>query len=76
MSQESASYPPLDYVHIESWSRYLLGNVLTLMDASFADVQQRKAVKDLIKKQFRDNLTDIAQACSLNRTVNSDPLIK
>lgn len=33
---------------------YLLGRVLTIIDASVIDSDQRKAVKDLIKGEFND----------------------
>lgn len=33
---------------------YLLGRVLTVVDASFSDVEQRKAMKDVIKTIFYD----------------------
>ena len=38
----------------DTQTRYLLGKVLTVVDASFPDREQRKAVKDLIKQQFYD----------------------
>ena len=35
----------------------LLGRVLTIVDASFTDQEQRKAVKDLVKNAFHGDLT-------------------
>ena len=33
---------------------YLEGKILTIVDASFSDLEQRNAVKDLTKKMFRE----------------------
>lgn len=38
----------------ETQTRFLLGKVLTVVDAAFSDKEQRKAVKDLVKQQFRE----------------------
>lgn len=42
----------LSVVDTEYGMNYLLGNVLTIVDASIIDPVQRKAVKDLIKNKF------------------------
>ena len=39
----------------------LLGDILTIVDASFQDVVQRKAVKDLVKQKFYSRMDWIAQ---------------
>ena len=39
-------------VYINEEERYRLGKVLTIIDASFADTEQRKAVKDLINNMW------------------------
>lgn len=41
---------------IEPQMRYLLGDVLTIIDASIQDHTQRKAMKDLIKGKFWDRM--------------------
>jgi hypothetical protein len=33
---------------------FLEGKILTIVDASFSDLEQRNAVKDLVKKMFRE----------------------
>lgn len=40
------------YALCETNARYLLGRILTVIDASSGDEKQRKAIKDLIKQQF------------------------
>jgi len=40
---------------LDEWrddKKYFLGRVLTIIDASIADVQQRKAIKDLVEQAF------------------------
>lgn len=39
---------------IDSQLRFLEGKVLTVVDAAFSDREQRKAVKDLTRQQFRE----------------------
>jgi hypothetical protein len=41
-----------DLIPVVSYDRinYLVGKLLTVVDASFSDMEQRKAVKDLIKQ--------------------------
>lgn len=44
-------------------NRFLLGKVLTIIDAAVPDKQQNKAVKDIIKQQFRDQEKWVYQIC-------------
>lgn len=37
---------------IQIQMNYFLGDILTIMDACFQDIEQRKAIKDLIKQAF------------------------
>lgn len=37
-------------------ARYLQGQLLTLVDASFSDKEQRKAFKDVLSKTFWDGI--------------------
>lgn len=60
----------LAYDEVESWVRYLSGNIYTLIDASFSDPQQRKAVKDLARKQFGEHLRELAIRANLNRSID------
>lgn len=53
----------LDYQAIESQCFFLKGKVLTVIDASIADKQQGKAVKDLIHQQFNEQLDWIHHLC-------------
>ncbi len=39
-------------VYINDKERYLLGRVLTIIDASIADPEQRKAIKDLVNGEW------------------------
>lgn len=39
---------------VDSRLRFLEGKVLTIVDAAFSDREQRKAVKDLTRQQFRE----------------------
>lgn len=43
-----------NYFSIESQLKYLQGRVLTLIEASLTDLEQRKATKDLAKSLFSD----------------------
>ena|SRR4028118_433642 len=40
------------YQIFETQLNFLMGKVLTVVDASYSDREQRKAVKDLMKQQF------------------------
>ena len=53
----SKIYPAYEQCHnlLQDSHSYLLGRVLTVMDAAFSDPVQRKAVKDLIKSEFNDS---------------------
>ena len=44
------------YQTVETQVKYLQGKVLTVIDASFSDERQLKAVKDLINKSFSEQL--------------------
>lgn len=39
----------------------LLGKVLTIIDASYSDIQQRQAVKDLVKQAFYNQVDWLLQ---------------
>lgn len=47
----------------EVQSRFLLGKILTIMDAAIADLTQRKALKDLIKQQFYEQQKHVHNIC-------------
>lgn len=44
----------LSYDSVITQTGFLQGKVLTVIDASYSDVIQRKAVKDLLREIFRD----------------------
>lgn len=44
--------------------RFLLGRVLTIIDASIADPRQNKAIKDVIKGEFIDKLSHVSDVLS------------
>lgn len=41
---------------IQTQMKFFHGDILTIIDASFSDKEQRKAVKDLVNKCFRDKI--------------------
>ena len=53
----------LDYSAIESQLQFLKGKVLTVVDASFSDERQVKAVKDLVKNAFSEQIAYVGQLC-------------
>lgn len=54
----------LPYGSIETQVKYLQGKVLTVIDASFSDERQLKAVKDLVNKTFSEQLDWIYEVAS------------
>lgn len=38
---------------------HIIGRLLTVVDATFSDPQQRKAQKDLVKREVRDWMDDL-----------------
>lgn len=54
----------LNYFQVESQVKFLQGKVLTVIDASYSDKEQRKAVKDLVKSAFSIQLAWILQLCA------------
>jgi hypothetical protein len=57
MSKLSPSFKLRNYL-IDIWRddrKYFLGRVLTIIDASIADPEQRKGIKDLIQEVFYGN---------------------
>ena len=54
---------PMYYTGILSQIKFLQGKVLTVIDASYSNEKQLKAVKDLISKMFSEQLTWISQIC-------------
>lgn len=56
---------------ITSQLNFLEGKVLTIIDASFSDERQCKAVKDLIRSAFYDQYTFIADFCYVDLPVKT-----
>lgn len=52
----------MNYREIHYYLGKLEGEALTIVDASFQDLEQRKAVKDLIKGAFYRNLNRMAES--------------
>jgi hypothetical protein len=46
--------PATRYSFWESQTNFLQGRILTIIDASYSDVVQRKAVKDLVRQAFQN----------------------
>ena len=55
----------LGYTAIHAQIRFLMGKVLTIIDACIEDKQRNKAIKDLIRNTFADKLDWIYQLCGL-----------
>jgi len=49
----------LSYYNVESYLKYLSGQVLTLVEATTTDPEQRKATKDIVKKLFSDSMLSV-----------------
>lgn len=54
---------PLNYSAIVSQLNFLEGKILTVIDASYTNERQTKAVKDLVKSQFREQISWIGTLC-------------
>ena len=54
----------LNYFEVESQVKFLQGKVLTIVDASYSNVEQKKAVKSLINSVFSTELAWILQLCA------------
>lgn len=75
LSPELGCEVKLGYTSIEPQIRFLQGKVLTIIDASIIG-SQNKAVKDLIKRVFSEQLTWLLQICAPEmRIVSRDSLI-
>lgn len=61
------------YSNLEMEIKLLSGRVLTILDASFNDKQQNKAVKDLVKREIRDVLFRYQKECSDGKSGHSIP---
>jgi hypothetical protein len=53
----------LPYTAIQAQIKFLQGKILTVVEASYVDTTQRKAIKDLVNKMFSEQLTWISQLC-------------
>ncbi len=53
----------LSYEEVQKQIKFLQGKVLTVLEASFTNESQLKAVKDLVNKMFSEQLTRICQEC-------------
>lgn len=61
---------------IQAQVSFLEGKVLTVIDASFTEDRQLKAVKDLIKRAFREQLDWITQLCYPTLPIQSREQVK
>jgi alpha-L-arabinofuranosidase len=50
-----------DYFYIQMMTSHLMGKVLTIVDASFSDPAQRKAVKDLMRDEWATLYQDLSE---------------
>jgi hypothetical protein len=61
----------LSYTSISAQVKFLQGKILTIVDASYSNERQLKAVKDLVNKMFSEQLTWIGQLCYPSATMMS-----
>jgi len=54
---------PIVYSEFEGRVKYVQGKILTVIEASIADKQQCKAVKDIVKHIFSEELTKMFNWC-------------
>ena len=54
----------LSYFSVESQIKFLQGKILTIVEASYSDKEQRKAVKDLVNSAISNQLAWVLQLCS------------
>lgn len=54
----------LDCGEVLAQVKFLQGKVLTVVEASYCEERQLKAVKDLINKMFSEQMTWITQLCN------------
>lgn len=66
----------LDYPSIQSQIQFLEGKVLTVIEASITNAGQQKAVKDLIKKMFSEQLSWIADLCFVDLPIKSEDQVR
>ncbi len=77
MSEQSVSPAPekseaeKTFDCFETQTRFLLGDILTIVDASFSDLVQRKAVKDLVKHQFHSRIKWMYEVLTGGRMVTA-----
>lgn len=77
MSKEKMSEPvsifpnEQGYYVIEDSFKNLAGKILTIIDAVITDQPQNKAVKDLVKNEFREKIDYFQQRCSDGKTAHS-----
>ncbi len=62
---------PMEFSAIQAQLKFLMGKVLTVVDATYQDKEQKKAVKDLIKDSFSGQLNWIYELCGYPE-VNND----
>ena len=60
IKQEEKNYFKAQYLY--DMLSHLQGEILTTIDASFGDKEQREAVKSLVRNQFNDKFTWVVNA--------------
>lgn len=54
----------LSYFSVESQVKFLQGKILTVIEATISDKEQRKATKDIVNGIFSNQLAWILQLCT------------
>lgn len=64
-----------NYGWIYRYTKYIQGDILTILDASLEDSPKSKAIKDLVRKSLQDRIMDLADSAyfasaeNINRAV-------
>ena len=70
MQEVKSKSRELPYNAIQSQVRFLQGKVLTVIDAISAEREQKKAIKDLIKNAFSQQLNWLYELCGYPEDAN------
>ena len=61
----------LGFSSIDSQFQNLLGKVLTVVDSSISGERQNKAMKDLIRSKFYEQINWVSELCGVDITTDS-----
>lgn len=58
-AEKKCVQPSMSYYTVENYLKYLSGQMLTVVEATTTDPEQRKATKDIVKKFFSDAMLNV-----------------